>query len=250
MRRRRPGTATTDMPRTASHRQSVLAVVGERSLFGRLAGRLNRSALDVSLSHSAQNAIFFTSVLRFELIFVGHPLADAGLDQFLVEVHRSGSPCADTPVLVLARGAEVAALERAHGGPLVEVVAADHLAGSDLEERVNRRLGIGALAASRVPVVLTTIIEAEGRRRRLRSRNLSESGILLQTRNPEPVGTVVQLDLELPGERTQLRLAAEVVRHALPEQERIHGMGLRFVDLRDAQRHALRHFIHQRLRAE
>jgi len=37
------------------------------------------------------------------------------------------------------------------------------------------------------------------------------------------------------------------VRHALPEQERIHGMGLRFVDLRDAQRLALRRFVHERL---
>ena len=150
-------------------------------------------------------------------------------------------------MLVLAPGAEVAALERRHGGALVEVVAADHLAGSDLEERVNRRLGIGALAASRVPVALTAVVEADGRRRRMRSRNLSESGILLQTRTPLPVGTAVQLDLELPGERTLLRLAAEVVRHALPEQERLHGMGLRFVDLRDAQRLALRRFVHERL---
>lgn len=228
-------------------RQNVLAVVGERSLFGRLAGRLNRSALEVSLSHSAQTATFFTSVLRFELIFVGHPLADAGLDEFLAAVHRPGGPCADAPVLVLASGGEVAALERRHGGPLVEVVAVDHLGSADLEERVNRRLGIGALAASRVPVVLTATIETEGQRRRLRSRNLSESGILLETRTPLPVGATAQLDLELPGERTLLRLTAEVVRHALPEQERIHGMGLRFVDLRDAQRLALRRFVHERL---
>ncbi len=236
------------MTRAPSRRLNVLAVVGERSLFGRLAGRLNRSALEVSLSHSAQNAMFFTSVLRFELIFVGHPLADADLEDFLAAVHRPGAPCADTPVLVLARSGEVAALGRRHGGALVEVLAADHLAGSDLEERVNRRLGIGALAASRVAVELTAVVEAEGRRRRLRSRNLSESGILLQTKRTLPVGTAVQLDLELPGEHAHLRLAAEVVRHALPEQERIHGMGLRFVDLRDAQRLALRRFVHERLR--
>jgi uncharacterized protein (TIGR02266 family) len=235
------------MPRPAHRRQSVLAVVGDRSLFGRLAGRLNRSALEVSLSHSAQNAMFFTSVLRFELIFVGHPLADAGLDEFLAAVQKPGAPCADAPVLVLAAGGEVAALERQHGGPLVEVVAADHLGGTDLEERVNRRLGLGTLTASRVPAVLTATIEHEGKRRRLRSRNLSESGILLQTRTPLPVGTRTQLDLALPGERTLLRLTAEVVRHALPEQEGIHGMGLRFVDLRDAQRHALRRFVHERL---
>ncbi len=225
-------------------------MVAERSLFGRLAARLNRSALDVNLSHSAQTAMFFTSVLRFELIFAGHPLGDATLEEFLAAVHRPGAPCADTPVLVLAQSAEVAALERRYGGELVEVVAADHLGGTELAERVNRRLGIGALAASRVPVELTAIVEAGGLRQRMASRNLSESGILLRTAAPLLVGTAVQLDLALPGERTRLRLAAEVVRHALPEQEGIHGMGLRFVELRDAQRLALRRFIHERLSAE
>lgn len=222
-------------------------MVGERSLFGRLAGRLNRSALELSLSHSAQNAMFFTSVLRFELIFVGYPLADAGIDQFLAAVHEPGTPCCDAAVLILAPGAEVAALEHKHAGPLVEVVDADRLVNADIEERVNRRLGLGALPASRVPAVLIATIEHGGKRRRLRSRNLSESGILLQTKDPVPVGTVVPIDLVLPGERTHLRVDAEVVRHALPDQERIHGMGLRFVDLRDAQRLALRRFVHERL---
>ena len=235
------------MSRSTPHRQSVLAVVGERSLFGRLAGRLNRSALEVSLSHSAQNAMFFTSVLRFELIFVGCPLADAGLDEFLAAVHKPGAPCSDAPVLILAPSSEMAAIGHKHGGPLVEVVDADHLGGADVEERVNRRLGLGALAASRVTVELIATIELEGKRRRLRSRNLSESGVLLRTKNPLPVGAVVPLDLDLPGERTHLRLTAEVMRHALPEQERIHGMGLRFVDLRDAQRQALRRFVHDQL---
>ena len=236
------------MSRAAPHRPSVLAVVGERALFGRLAARLNRSVLEVNLSHSAQSAMFFTSVLRFELIFVAYPLPDADLEEFLAAVHRPGAPCADAAVLVLAPGGEAPALERRYGGGLVEVMAADDL-GVELEERVNRRLGIGALAARRVAIELTATVEEGGRRETLRSRNLSESGILLRTPSPLPVGMAVQLDLALPGERTLLRLAAEVVRHALPEQEGIRGMGLRFVDLRDAQRHALRRFIHERLSA-
>lgn len=229
-------------------RRNVLAVIGDRALFGRLAGRLNRSVLEVNLSHSAENATFFCSVIRFELILISLPLADSTLDELLASVHRPGGPCADTPVLVLAEHGEVALLRRRLGGELVEVMSSGEL-GTELEERVNRRLGTGALTAERVGVALTATVRTAGEDppRVLTSRNLSESGVLLRTAEPLPVGAVVEIDLDLPGESSPLRLAAEVVRHTLPSQERIRGMGLRFVELRDAQRQTLRRFVAERL---
>lgn len=229
--------------------KSVLAVVGDRSMFSQLARRLNRSALEVNLCHSAQTAIFFTSVLRFELIFVGHPLADASLEEFLAVVHRPGSPCADVAVLVLARAVEVPALQRSVGGDLVEILPSEVL-GTDLEERVNRRLGTSALTARRVRVELAATVRAGDRREVLTSRNVSESGILLRTGEPLPVGSRVEIDLPLPGDSEPLRLAAEVVRHALPEQEHIEGMGLRFVGLPDGARGRLRRFLAESFRNE
>jgi uncharacterized protein (TIGR02266 family) len=221
-------------------------VVGDRHLFGRLASRLNRSELDVNLSHSAQTAAFFTSVIRFEMVFVGLPLADGDLGELLAAFQRPGSPCADTPVLVLAPPAEAPTLARRHGGQLVEVMSAADL-GPELEDRVNRRLGTGVLVAHRVGVSVTATVHAGGEAREVASSaNLSESGILLRTPRPLPVGARVELELALSDGDPPLRLAAEVVRHAIPEQERLRGMGLRFVDLRDAQRQRLRRFVAER----
>lgn len=221
-------------------------MVGERRLFGRLAARLNRSALEVNLSHSVQTAAFFCSLIRFEMVFVGLPLDDGSLDELLAAVHRSGSPCADTPVLVLAPHGEAPALARRYDGQLVEVTSDDDL-GHELEERVNRRLGTGSLVAQRVGATLSATVHAAGEPpEELTSANLSESGLLLRTPRPLPVGSRVELDLGLPDGDRPLRLAAEVVRHAIPEQERLRGMGLRFVGLRDAQRQRLRRFVAER----
>jgi len=57
------------------------------------------------------------------------------------------------------------------------------------------------------------------------------------------VGTRSAFEMHLPGERAPLKGTAEVVRHAVPEIEEVHGMGLRFVALKGDGRERLAAFL-------
>ena len=60
-----------------------------------------------------------------------------------------------------------------------------------------------------------------------RATNLSTRGLFLERTLPHAPGTLVEINLRLPGEPADLRLTAEVVPASA---ERTLGMGLRFVE--------------------
>ena len=63
--------------------------------------------------------------------------------------------------------------------------------------------------------------------------DMSRSGLFLNTQNAIRPGTSAEIELDLPGEET-LHLIVEVVR--VERRDARTGMGLRFVDERDAGR--------------
>src|SRR5258706_6087103 len=75
--------------------------------------------------------------------------------------------------------------------------------------------------------------------------NLSIDGLYVQTANPKPSGTKVQLRFNLPGDDSVIECSAEVAwSHAYhtdtcPKP----GMGVKFLDLRDEDAARIRAFI-------
>ncbi len=63
-----------------------------------------------------------------------------------------------------------------------------------------------------------------------RATNLSTGGLFLERTLPHAPGTLVEIDLRLPGDASPLRVKGEVV----AARSRELGMGLRFVGLEDA----------------
>jgi len=72
-----------------------------------------------------------------------------------------------------------------------------------------------------------------------RATNLSVGGLFLDHTLPHPAGTLVQLELRLPGEQTPLRVAGEVV----PPTDREQGMGVRFVGLSSLERDRIAEYL-------
>lgn len=66
------------------------------------------------------------------------------------------------------------------------------------------------------------------------SKNLSEGGMFIKTRNPRPVGTMIFLEFRLLDGQELVRVKGEVIwicREEEPGGNRTPGMGIRFVDL-------------------
>jgi uncharacterized protein (TIGR02266 family) len=60
------------------------------------------------------------------------------------------------------------------------------------------------------------------------SSNLSRGGLFLEKTVPHPIGTRVGLQFTLPGDRSPIRVQAEIV--SALEGETNMGMGLKFLD--------------------
>jgi c-di-GMP-binding flagellar brake protein YcgR len=106
----------------------------------------------------------------------------------------------------------------------------------------------------RVMVQLDTTVDDGKMARLYQTQNLSSSGMLLRTRKPLPVGTVVEVQFlfrgnpiltrtRLPGGYGFVEGRAVVVRHTHPIKERFRGMGLRFTALEERGREALVEFL-------
>jgi c-di-GMP-binding flagellar brake protein YcgR len=90
--------------------------------------------------------------------------------------------------------------------------------------------------------------------RMYQTQNLSETGMLLRTRKPLPVGTDVAVQFLFPGDPMLSRATlpggyefvegqAKVVRHTHPAKERIKGMALRFSQLDSSGSQRLGNFL-------
>ncbi len=93
-------------------------------------------------------------------------------------------------------------------------------------------------ASVRVPLSLNVDFESRGEVRKCLMKNLSAGGIFVATESPLPIGTPLNVrirvertgeEIELPGEVVSVEVSAN-----LAEEER--GMGIRFVNLDEAQR--------------
>ena len=74
-----------------------------------------------------------------------------------------------------------------------------------------------------------------------RSGNLSAGGVYFEQSIPHPLGTRVNLKFTLPGEDYVIETAAEIVN--TPEELDGLGMGVRFLELRDADRERIEGFV-------
>ena len=71
--------------------------------------------------------------------------------------------------------------------------------------------------------------------------NLSVGGLFLEHTIPHPVGTVVTLSFALPDGGDKVAVRAEIVNAVIDDAT--FGMGLRFLDLGDANTERIRKFV-------
>jgi hypothetical protein len=109
-------------------------------------------------------------------------------------------------------------------------------------------------SAVRVMVQLDATIDDGQMARMYQTENLSQTGMLLRTRQPLPVGTDVAVQFLFPGDPMLSRASlpggyefvegeARVVRHTHPAKERVEGMALQFKALESSGTKRLGDFL-------
>jgi type IV pilus assembly protein PilZ len=68
------------------------------------------------------------------------------------------------------------------------------------------------------------------------ARNINEGGMFIETEDPQPVGTRVELEFKLPGSEDPLKVTGLVVRSDVVGPEGSQGMGIEFESLAETER--------------
>jgi uncharacterized protein (TIGR02266 family) len=105
-------------------------------------------------------------------------------------------------------------------------------------------------ASVRVPMSLNVDFESRGEIRKCMMKNLSAGGIFVATESPLPIGTPFNVririektgeEIELPGEVVSVGVGADLAHNE-------HGMGIRFINLTEAQQQQVTELSEQAMR--
>ena len=105
-------------------------------------------------------------------------------------------------------------------------------------------------ASVRVPLSLNVNFESRGEVSKCLMKNLSAGGIFVATESPLPIGTPFNVririektgeEVELPGEVVSVGVSANLAEEA-------HGMGIRFVNLNEAQQQLVADFSEEAMK--
>ncbi|MFQ5526728.1 MAG: PilZ domain-containing protein [Thermoanaerobaculia bacterium] len=211
-----------------------------RYFFGTFLDRTGLPALRVD---SGQQCLEAASQESFGLICARIPLPDLSLPALASGLTQRFSLSGDAPLLVLAEGKQYEAA-LAFQTSRIQIVDISRSAG-EVAGLIRDALGIAIRAAARLDVELEVETDNAADRRHCRTRDISRTGMLLDSTEPLPVGTEFVFNFTLPERFTPIHGRGQVVRHEGSPQSPRAGMGVRFIDFPEGAEDAIETFVEQ-----
>ena len=238
-----PGEAASIVYHVHSEEKKLLFVAPEedcRYLYDRL---LERNGVAATRVDTGKECLEAAAQEVFDLILMRIPLADLSVSALTLGLTQRFSQNADTPLLLLAEGRQhEAAL--GYSSPRIQVVNVNN-PSTNLERLISAALGIAMRTATRLDVEVEVEAGESINRRRYRTRDISTSGMLLETSHILPVGTEFVFNFTLPERFTPIHGRGQVVRHATEHEPLSSGMGVKFIDFPEGAEDAIQAFVHQ-----
>ncbi len=203
---------------------------------------LCRSAFEVNEMPTAEASLILTDQRRYDLLLVGYPLPDMNLQRFLSGVHGHGSPCADSPVLILSRKERLAETQAFVESGYVQALATNE-DESKLQMVASKLLEVPPRIAARAMVRLEVALQRAKTVHLYQTRNISMTGMLISTERSLEIGTRMQAELFLPEDPRPVEAEMEVMRRSIPEVEGFPGLGLRFRSIAPAAAGRLQRYL-------
>ncbi len=215
--------------------RNILVVGVSPEEFGRVAPFLDRDGFDVDRFPGADGALDLLSAVAFEVVMVRFPLLDMPLEQFLGTVRGVGSPCRQSPLVLLATdGAQAAEAYIGHGANRVVRLEESE---ATIQLQVSSLLNVAPRKAARFITRLEVKMGGAKDMMQCQTENISETGLLVTTDRRYDLGTKINLELNVEGDQRAIVAVAEVVRHTLTGRDEVSGLGMRFLSFAgDSQR--------------
>lgn len=207
-------------------KQKIVAVGGDGKLLEQLEDLFNESAVDVQVVDDPRRALSLIATFPLELVLVEHPLPDGSLPGFVAEISERAT--GDPKIVVLADEDALAGLLDAVGDRWPVIGYGDP---RTFRSRVAAHLRQWPRRPHRLMVRIEVKVGAAGGSRLAQTENISESGVLIRTKDKAPIGSKVDLEFSFPEEPGPIRVSGEVVRHAKGQDQQVEGMGITFTQL-------------------
>ncbi|MEM6796659.1 MAG: PilZ domain-containing protein [Acidobacteriota bacterium] len=221
-----PGRTPTDQTSTApdSRPTTILAVGFSHEEFLRCIAPFD-PAWDVDRFPGGRGALDLLRPCSIDLVVLSHPLPDLALADFLLALREPRTASRHCGLVAVSERKNAAEALRFVGRGINRVISKKK-APRLLAPTVKALLRVAPRRPSTVPTRLELphlgSFEAV-------ARNTSATGLLVETGQRPPKGTELGFELELPSERAPVFGRARVVRHTVPERERVSGLGMRIV---------------------
>lgn len=235
-----PASVPYPLPPEAKKLLIVATEEEARYFFGSFLDRMDLPGIRID---SGQRCLELAAQQRFGLILARIPLPDLSLPALADGLNQRFSLNNDTPLLMLAEGKQY---EAAAGfrSSRIQVVDVSQDA-SAVAEMIQKALGIAIRTATRLDVELEVQTGVEQDRRHCRTRDLSRTGMLIDSTEPLPVGTEFVFNFTLPQRFTPIHGRGQVVRHDGTPQSPRAGMGIKFVAFPEGAEDAIDSFVEQ-----
>jgi hypothetical protein len=231
--------------RSKGPQRHVLLVGALEGGLERVAPMLEREDFDF---HAVEPTEFVPDLIMgtaFELLIIGYPMPEIDISELITAVRDPASASRNAGLMLLS---EPGFLEAAQGLVTVGANRAVSLdwVGARLWQAVGDLLSIAPRIGMRA-LVYADVEAGNGRSRSLyQIINVSATGMLLSGAESFSLGSRFDFVFCLPGEPRPVQGAAEIVRRTNSEREGTHGMGARFLHLKEDGPYRLERFVTSR----
>ncbi len=225
-----------------SRKRRVLTVGLSVEEFDLVAPCLDVGVFDVDRFPSARGALELVACHTVDVLLVRHPLPDLDLEAFLGAVRDAGSPCRQSPLLLLTPGRQLADAESYLGRGANRVGAVDGESRT-LQATVSELLDVAPRKPCRLIAQLRVRIGGDDEWILCRTCNGSASGMLLETDRRLPAGTQVDFELSVPTVDRPIAGRGLVTRHTLEGRDPVGGIAMRFLAFAGDSRRAYDSFL-------
>jgi putative ABC transport system permease protein len=223
-------------------RQRIVAVGRDGRILEQLEDLFNESAVDVQVVEDPQNALSLIATFPLELVLVEYPLPDGSLAEFIAEASKSAT--GDPKIVVLADESALTDLLEVVGDRCPVIGCGEP---ESFRARVAAHLRKWPERQRRLMVRMQVRVGEGGVDRLAQTENISESGVLIRTKERIPVGSEVDLELNLPEMASPVQLSGKVVRHAEAAGGGMQGMGIAFTRLANEAAERLNQYLERSL---
>lgn len=219
---------------------TTLLLVDDPQLCIELQRRLGDRDIKVVSVSSGLLAMEMIHKLNPALIILGYDLED--LPGAVVHRHIKKNPETNKIPLIILYDPKQGEADFAPEGPRDEAISKP-VDPDLLVERIAERLSLRLRRHDRIAIDMDVRYDHDDKALKGYARNISESGIFIETDAHPPIGSELSLLVTLPGQTAPLRIPGRVARCIELEREYRYGLGIQFHGLDDGARDSILDFL-------